>query len=203
MSMSAATIWSVALGILAIAIYAAWIVRRECGGERLSQRVLLYMACALCVLGSALLIGAGPLHAAAIACLAIVCAAIVETDAKLNLIPDTLVAPLGVLALAMPSTHALADKLASALLLGLIFLAVRKGYALWRKREGLGLGDVKLAMAMGAVLGAERALLAVAAAAAITAGYVLWRMPKESAAPFGVGLASATAAAALVAAGLT
>lgn len=200
--MTAAVIWSVALGILAVASFAAWIVRRECGTGRMSDRVLLYMAGALCMLGVALIVGAGPFHAASIAALAILCAAIVETDARLNLIPDTLVAPLAVIALAMPHALPLEDKIVSALLLGLLFLAVRQGYAFWRKEEGLGLGDVKLAMAMGAVLGAERALIAVAAAAAITAGYVLWRMPKDNAAPFGVGLASATAAAALVGAAL-
>jgi len=198
--MSAPVIWSVALGILGVAVYAAWIVQRECARGRLSQRVLLYMAGALCVLGIGMLFGAPPLHAASIAALAIVCAAIVETDAQLNLIPDSLVAPLGVIALAAPNALPLTDKIISALLLGLLFLAVRQGYEAWRKAEGLGLGDVKLAMAMGAMLGAERALIAVAAAAAITAGYILWRMPKDNAAPFGVGLASATAATALAAA---
>lgn len=200
--MSPAVIWSIALGILAVATFAAWIVRRECGTGQVGERVLLYMAGALCVLGIALIVGAGPLHAASIAALAVLCAAIVETDARLNLIPDTLVAPVAAIALAMPNTLPLTDKIVSALLLGLLFLAVRQAYEYWRKEEGLGLGDVKLAMAMGAVLGAERALIAVAAAAAITAGYVLWRMPREDGAPFGVGLAAATAAAALVGAAL-
>lgn len=200
--MSPAVIWSIALGILAVATFAAWIVRRECGTGQVGERVLLYMAGALCVLGIALIVGAGPLHAASIAALAVLCAAIVETDARLNLIPDTLVAPVAAIALAMPNALPLTDKIVSALLLGLLFLAVRQAYEYWRKEEGLGLGDVKLAMAMGAVLGAERALIAVAAAAAITAGYVLWRMPREDGAPFGVGLAAATAAAALVGAAL-
>jgi len=91
--------------------------------------------------------------------LALIMLAIAVIDLRSFLIPDGLNAVAGVLAI----LHAAAQEPATILqaaaiavlrgtVLALIFLALRYGYARWRGRQGLGLGDVKLAFVAGAWL---------------------------------------------------
>src|SRR6185437_8878171 len=93
------------------------------------------------------------------AALALVMCAVALYDARHFVIPNALVAAAFVLALA----HAAAlDPRAPlppagiavlrAVVSGGLFLAVRLGYRRWRGRDGLGLGDVKLAAVAGAWL---------------------------------------------------
>jgi leader peptidase (prepilin peptidase)/N-methyltransferase len=79
--------------------------------------------------------------------------ALAACDARARVLPDTLVLPLGVagLALAWPG-GALLDHGIGALAGFLAFAAVRWTYHRLRGREGLGLGDVKLMAAIGALV---------------------------------------------------
>lgn len=96
--------------------------------------------------GAAGLLGAG---------LAVVMAAIAVTDARHFLIPDRLNAAAALLGLASAALDApdaaaaVGLALARGSMLALAFLALRVGYRHLRGREGLGLGDVKLAGVAG------------------------------------------------------
>lgn len=105
------------------------------------------------------------------AALAATCWAIVETDRRLFLIPNTFVVLLIALAALAPITLDWTVRAVGAVALGALTLAVRSTYAHLRGNEGLGLGDVKLAFAAGALLGIEHGL-SVLATSSVAA--VLW-----------------------------
>jgi leader peptidase (prepilin peptidase)/N-methyltransferase len=91
--------------------------------------------------------------------LALVMLAIAVIDWRSFIIPDWLNIAGGGLAImhaAAQEPEAMLRAVAAAALRGvvltLIFLAIRSGYARWRGRQGLGLGDVKLAFVAGAWL---------------------------------------------------
>jgi leader peptidase (prepilin peptidase)/N-methyltransferase len=139
------------------------------------------------------------------AALALVAVAIAVVDARHFIIPDELNAAALVLALLNaavqePETALLAA--AAALLRGavlaLFFLGVRVGYRWLRGRDGIGLGDVKLAAAAGAWLDvlAIPIVVEIAALSALAA-YVVRRqlgghpLSPGSRMPFGLFLAPA------------
>jgi len=91
--------------------------------------------------------------------LALLMLAIAVIDHRYLVIPNELTAAALALALvnaAVSQTPSIVDNVATAALRGLIimllFLALRLGYRWLRQREGLGLGDVKLAFVAGAWL---------------------------------------------------
>ena len=91
--------------------------------------------------------------------LALVVLAIAVIDWRHFVIPDWLNAAGGLLGLMHATTlepeamlHGVAIAIVRGTLLALIFLAIRSGYARLRGRQGLGLGDVKLAFVAGAWL---------------------------------------------------
>src|SRR5262249_9230307 len=93
------------------------------------------------------------------AALALIMLAIAVIDARLFIIPNELTAAGFVLALAnaaVQASEAISESVGLALLRGavlaLLFLGLRSLYRWWRGREGLGLGDVKLAGVAGAWL---------------------------------------------------
>src|SRR6185437_2853592 len=93
------------------------------------------------------------------AALALAMCAIALYDARHFVIPDALNAAAFALALAHAAAldpHAPLPPIGIALMRagtsGLTFLAIRLGYRRWRGRDGLGLGDVKLAAVAGAWL---------------------------------------------------
>jgi leader peptidase (prepilin peptidase)/N-methyltransferase len=104
--------------------------------------------------------------------LAIVMMAIAAIDGRRFIIPDRLVAAglaLGLLdaATAQPGqfTAGLVNAALRGLVLALLFFGFRMAYRRIRQREGLGLGDVKLASVAGLWLGWTAAVVAVDVAA--------------------------------------
>lgn len=103
--------------------------------------------------------------------LALLMLAIAVVDARRFIIPNELT--LAALALALVQAAVLDANPATALLqaalrglaLGLIFFAIRETYSRLRGRDGLGLGDVKLAAVAGVWLGWTAIPIAVEVAA--------------------------------------
>jgi len=131
--------------------------------------------------------------------------AIAAVDARRFIIPNELVAAalaLGLLSVALQDAEAVLPALALAALravvLGLLFLALRELYWRWRGRDGLGLGDVKLAAAAGVWLDwpsipVAIEIAAVAALAVYATIHLLGRRRVHAATrlPFGLFLAPA------------
>jgi leader peptidase (prepilin peptidase)/N-methyltransferase len=139
------------------------------------------------------------------ALLALLMLAIAAFDARRFLIPDELTysaVALGLVHAGVDQPHDLAPALALALLrgavLGSLFLALRALYAWLRGREGLGLGDVKLAAAGGVWLDWWAMPIAIeigalAALALYVVGHILGRrrIRATTRLPFGLFLAPA------------
>ncbi|MFT3727221.1 MAG: A24 family peptidase [Terricaulis sp.] len=139
------------------------------------------------------------LAAAALGCIIPACVIICEIDRRHFIIPDVLVATLAIVAIAAPFTSR-GEQALGALIAGGLFFAVRTGFRQLRGAHGLGLGDLKLAAVMGALLGPSLALAAIAVAAGATAAALALRSARTvnsapNAAPFGVGLSAALAIA--------
>lgn len=143
--------------------------------------------------------------------LAVLMVAIAAFDVRLLIIPDELTAAalaLGLAQAAAQDTDAWMLSLGWALLRGaapaLVFLAVRAVYRRWRRRDGIGLGDVKLAAVAGVWLDWPVIPIAIdiAAVAALIAYLVLYmasnrsrpplrRIRRTTRLPFGLFLAPA------------
>ncbi len=137
--------------------------------------------------------------------LGLLMAAIAVTDARRYIIPNELTAAAAALALLRAGTVgpdadwvAVAWAAIRAAAIAVPFLLLMIAYRRWRGRDGLGLGDVKLAAVAGAWLGfatlfavIELATLS-ALAAYFVSGYLNKRPPKATAfLPFGLFLAPA------------
>lgn len=163
---------------------------------------LLALAGAATFVSIAVAPGPAGLFGAGLALLALVIAAI---DARSFIIPNELNAALLALGLAhaaMIASEGVLPALALALLrggaLGAAFLLLRLGYFYWRGREGLGLGDVKLAAAGGVwldwplmPLSVEIAALAALGAVAVASLARRRRFGAGERLPFGLFLAPA------------
>ena len=132
--------------------------------ERLTYGVprgAIVAVAALAVVGVAASLWAAPgLPGILGAALALLMLAIAVIDARLFIIPNELSAAAFVLALAnaaVQAPDAMWESIGIALMRGaavaLLFLGLRALYRRWRGRDGLGLGDVKLAGVAGAWLG--------------------------------------------------
>lgn len=131
--------------------------------------------------------------------------AIAATDARRYIIPNELTGAalalaLGRAALVGPDAGWAGLLLAGgrALLIALPFLALMIGYRRWRGRDGLGLGDIKLAAVAGAWLGLVTVFAVIelatlsALGAYLVSGYLRKRPLRASAfLPFGLFLAPA------------
>ena len=144
--------------------------------------------------------------------LAVIMLAIAVIDARSLRIPNELNAAALALALinavlSAPVLGSLAEAALRGAVTMLVFLGIRVGYRRLRGREGLGLGDVKLAFVAGAWLDWLMVAVAVEIAAVIAlAGYVLWPLLAKrsidaaSRLPFGLFFAPAIWVAWLIAA---
>lgn len=192
--------WLLCAGAVMLAAYAAW---QDLSLSPPPAAILSIGAVAALTL---LLSSVSDMHtpaAAAFAALCVVCALIAEIDRRRRLIPDALVLAIFLLALVIPSPDAWLSKLIGAVLLGALFFAVRAMFERSGRGEALGLGDVKLAAAIGAVLGAFDGLIAITIAGAATiAAVALFSLAPRTASepvstvtivPFGIGLSAALA----------
>lgn len=139
------------------------------------------------------------------AALALLMGAIAVSDLRYFTVPNVATAPSFVLALVhsvIRDSTSFIEPIALAALRGLIlalmFLALREIHLRWRGREGLGLGDVKLAGVAGAWLDWPTIPLAIEVAAVAALGaYVLGRLTAgrpisaTNRVPFGLFLAPA------------
>jgi leader peptidase (prepilin peptidase) / N-methyltransferase len=124
--------------------------------------------------------GLSGLLGAALACVMIAVAAV---DARHFVIPDLLVLAglvLGLVAAALDRSEAMTTAVAAAVLRGfllaLIFFVFRAAYRSIRGRDGIGLGDVKLAAVAGVWLSAMGAAIAIDIAALSALVVVVVRM---------------------------
>lgn len=132
--------------------------------------------------------------------------AIAISDARRFIIPDILslpAIPAGLLVSALFSgsgaMHAtVLDHLAATVLAPALFLLIRYAYKLYRDREGLGLGDAKLAAAAGAWTGLSGVSYAIALASVLALLFSLVAVVSKGgqlratmAVPFGAFLAPA------------
>jgi leader peptidase (prepilin peptidase)/N-methyltransferase len=124
---------------------------------RTSEKIVIATVAAGSVVVSAMV--APPAVGALGGALAILMLAVAVTDARFYIIPDALTAIAFVLGLVHAglqrpeiAVEAVAMAVLRAAILALAFLALRVAYRWWRGREGMGLGDIKLAGLAGAWL---------------------------------------------------
>jgi leader peptidase (prepilin peptidase)/N-methyltransferase len=163
------------------------------------------LACALLAIVATSLIAAPGPDGLAGALLGALMLAISVTDARSYLIPNELTGAAAALALLRAAAigpdagwYAVLGTVVMALAVALPLLGLMAGYRALRGRDGLGLGDVKLAAVAGAWLGlpalfAAIELAALAAIGAYLLNAAIKRRPLKSTAflPFGLFLAPA------------
>jgi len=163
------------------------------------------MICVAITSAAASLLAEPGMRGAVGALLALVMLAIAIVDARWWIIPDELNAVALALALAhavIQRPDAVTEALAVAVLRGgvlaLLFLGLRVAYRHWRGREGIGLGDIKLAGVAGAWLdwltipiAIEIAALSALAAYGVRQYYFGGRLRPTTRLPFGLFFAPA------------
>lgn len=169
----------------------------------MSREALIETGVAAAALGLAALIALEPRIGGPTTTLALCLAVgwIVWSDVRDFIIPDGAVVALGALAL---GAHLAADGLSSEIALlalaggalcGAALWAVREGYYRLRGHDGLGFGDVKLAVSAGVLVGpAGFALALLAASSAGIAVALLRRRSADARLPLGALLAPAALA---------
>jgi leader peptidase (prepilin peptidase)/N-methyltransferase len=177
--------WAHLCAIAALAV-AAWLVVRvpralftEAGGAAPDRRLEWGLAAVLLAVGVAVLETMGAMPATdrfVLALCAVVLAAVIYADVTYLVIPDLYSAMLLVAALAAPWRLPLAEAAIGAGIAGALLLGLALAWRRLTAVEGLGFGDVKLATAIGALLGAQAGLLAISVSAALAAllVFALW-----------------------------
>src|SRR5262245_27520469 len=146
-----------------------------------SLRAQVQIACAAIIGAGASIAVAPNLRGVLGALLALVTLAIALTDARLGIIPDEWNAAglnLALLNAVLQNPDSMVEAMAAAVLRGgvlaLLFLGLRIAYRGLRGREGIGLGDVKLAVVAGAWL--DWLTMAIAVELAAVAGLLTFLM---------------------------
>lgn len=145
-----------------------------------SEQSLLAGATTMAAIGIALLKpGDGPLLVASRAILTGAVVGIMFYDWRYLIIPDVLSAMIVLAALLAvgPKGQVMSGLAGAAICAGLLALVARAWKSI-RGIEGLGFGDVKLAGALGLLLGAQIGLWAIAAASISASLWALWRLRK-------------------------
>ncbi len=158
---------------------------RTCGAAipgHLLRIEVVALAAGVLAAGTASGVGEMLLLAGALWCLT----ALFYCDLLYLRLPDPLTAALFVLGLALAAldpARGWTDGVLSAALGSGAFLALRLGYARLRRREGLGLGDVKLIGGIGALLGWQLLPVATLLAALLGLGVVAARASRDRVLP--------------------
>lgn len=123
-------------------------------------------------------------------------AALIAYDIRYSILPDILVALLGVsttglLLLGAPFMPSAFFACMAAALGFIVFLAVRHLVSRWKNREAMGLGDVKLVLPLGLFLGLDFGLGLMAACLLQVAVFLF--VPPDAEVPFGPALIAGTA----------
>lgn len=147
-----------------------------------------------------MLAGSGALFLGSYALLCLLCGAIALIDFRRGIIPDWLnlsIACLGLGQAAVAGGAAVSiEAIGEGVAAGATFWLLRRLYFLWRKTDGLGLGDVKFLAAAAIWVGISGipTLLLIAALAALAAAGGLQlageQMTRQTALPFGPFLAA-------------
>lgn len=176
----------------------------EVSGRAPSRRRDLSLAAALVGAGIAAIGLSGDLAPVARIALALCIMAlttIIYSDLSFLVVPDLCVIMLAGLALAAPWRLPLLDAALGAAVCGGLLGLLALGWRRTTGADGLGWGDVKLAAAAGALLGAQTGLIVISVSAAITAALVLaFRLLKRNEQamtfiPYGASLALASGCA--------
>jgi leader peptidase (prepilin peptidase) / N-methyltransferase len=166
------------------------------------RRLELVLGLGLAAIGMAVALagpGADPLAKAVLAVALMALAAVIYADLRFLIIPDVYSLVLAVLALVGPLSPGLGPALLGAALCGGVLAIVAWMFRKSSEVGGMGLGDVKLAAAIGGLLGAEHGLWAIAgsAIAAALIAVAFQRLRKEEGRlfiPYGAALALAAGA---------
>jgi leader peptidase (prepilin peptidase) / N-methyltransferase len=173
----------------------------EVGAAPPARWLELILGLALAVLGVGVCL-AGPGQTiglrATLAVALMALAAIAYADLRFLIIPDLYSAALALIGLVGALSPGLWPALAGAAICGGLLAAVAWAFKRQTQVEGMGFGDVKLAAAIGALLGPQTGLWAIAASALIGAliGVVWSRMRKGDGPillPYGAALALVSA----------
>lgn len=196
---------AVSILILAATAYALARIPRTlftaAGGEAPRPRLEWGLCAALFALGAAAFesgLGGSPRESLALAVAVMAFGGVVYSDIRFLVIPDLYSIAVAAAALAGPLTPSYMGAAIGAAVCGGLLLLVAW---FWKRRtavEGLGFGDVKLAAAIGVVLGAEQGLWAItlSAAGGAVLGLILTvihRRDEPLKFPYGVPLALAGA----------
>jgi leader peptidase (prepilin peptidase)/N-methyltransferase len=170
---------AVHLAALAALAAAAWLAVRvprrlftEAGEGAPDRKLEWGLVAGLAVFGVAVFEATGALTVPGrlvLALCAILLCAVVYADLTYLIIPDLYSAALFIAALAAPWRLPLVDALIGAAIAGALLFAVSWAWRRFAAVEGLGFGDVKLAAAIGALLGAQAGLLAISLSAGLAA----------------------------------
>ena len=170
---------AVHLAAIAALAVAAWLLVRipralftEAGEARPERRLEWGLAVGLAVAGVAAFEATAVLDLQGrlvLALCAMVLAAVVYADITYLVIPDLYCAALFVAAFAAPWRLLLVEALAGAAVAGALLFAIAWAWRRFASVEGLGFGDVKLAAAIGALVGVQAGLLAISVSAALAA----------------------------------
>jgi len=170
----------VILAAIAVAAYLLIRIPRtlftEAAGAPPSARLEWGLVAVLIVAGLGAFIGCDnhtPMARLAFALAAMVFAAVVYSDFSFLVIPDLYSLVIAIIAIIAPWKLPVADILLGAALCGGLLGLLSVLWRTLRGVEGLGFGDVKLAAAVGALLGAQSGLLAISISAALAAVLVL------------------------------
>jgi leader peptidase (prepilin peptidase)/N-methyltransferase len=170
-----------------------------------ARRTQLALSCTLLAMVAASLIAAPGMDGLLGGMLGAIMLAIAVTDARSYLIPNTMTGAAVALALFRAAAigpdagwYALLWAIGRASIIALPLLALMAGYRAWRGRDGLGLGDIKLAAVAGAWLGLTALFIVIelstlAAIGAYLLNAAIRRRPLKATAflPFGLFLAPA------------